>query len=354
MLLRRIGTALLFLGIAICLAPTLVVPFLDRIYYRGAPSDHYDGARFFNPGDHPPAKATFAPARFFNRWAKADRRAAWPERVPVTPTVPPPRVEGEGMLVTWIGHATVLVQTQGLNILTDPVWSDVVSPFPPVGPTRVRAPGVRFEDLPKIDLVLISHNHYDHMDLPTLKRLWARDRPAIVTSLGNDTILKAEGIEAKALDWGGTARLPGAEVLVARNHHWGSRWGTDRNRALWSAFVVRTRAGNIFYAGDTGWGDGSWVDEAARQGPFRLAIIPIGAYEPRDVMKSNHINPEEAVAIYEKLKPAAALGMHWGTFQLTFEGINDPPQRLAELRKARGIAEERFRATEAGQSFRVP
>ena len=356
MLLRRIGTALLFLGIAICLAPTLVVPFLDRIYYRGAPSDHYDGARFFNPGDHPPAKATFAPARFFNRWAKADRRAAWPERVPVTPTVPPPRVEGEGMLVTWIGHATVLVQTQGLNILTDPVWSDVVSPFPPVGPTRVRAPGVRFEDLPKIDLVLISHNHYDHMDLPTLKRLWARDRPLIVTSLGNDTILRNNGVEARAADWGeevgvATGR---ATVRVDRNHHWSSRWGTDRNRALWSAFTVNLPGGAIFFAGDTGWGDGSWVAEAARRGPYRFAIIPIGAYEPRDFMKTNHVNPDEAVAMFEALRPAMALGIHWGTFQLTFEAIDDPPRRLAALKRARGLPARSFVATEVGRSFSVP
>jgi L-ascorbate metabolism protein UlaG (beta-lactamase superfamily) len=350
--LRRIGTAFLFLTIGLCLAPSIVTPFLDRTYYEGPPSGHFDGERFFNPGSAQ-AGSHGGPARFFNRWVKGDERSAWPEHVPVRPTRPPIRVEGSEMLVTWVGHATVLVQTAGLNILTDPVWSDTVSPLPPIGPERVRAPGIRFEDLPKIDLILVSHNHYDHMDLPTLKRLWARDRPAIVTSLGNDSILKVRGIEARALDWGGTARVAGAEVIVARNHHWGSRWGTDRNRALWSAFVVRTGAGNIFFAGDTGWGDGSWVEEAAQLGPYRLAIIPIGAYEPRDVMKTNHVNPEEAVAIYEKLKPAVALGIHWGTFQLTFEGINDPPRRLAELRKARGIEDDRFRATEAGHSFRV-
>jgi L-ascorbate metabolism protein UlaG (beta-lactamase superfamily) len=363
-LLRRTGTVLLFLVIALCLAPSLVMPFLDRTYYQGAPSDHYDGERFFNPG---PADevAHGGPARFFSRWFSAnEERAAWPKQVPVTPTVPPRRVAGNDMVVTWIGHATVLVQVNGLNILTDPVWSETVSPFPPVGPERVRAPGVRFEDLPKIDLVLISHNHYDHMDLNTLKALWDRDRPAIVTSLGNDTLLRNKGIEAQAFDWGGSARSNGNcssgggcvpwQVTVLRNHHWGSRWGADRNRALWSAFAVNTEGGNIFFAGDTGWGDGTWADEAAKYGPYRLALIPIGAYEPRDVMKGNHINPDEAVALFGKLKPTAALGIHWGTFQLTFEGIDDPPKRLGALRKARGIAPEAFRATEAGQSFRVP
>jgi L-ascorbate metabolism protein UlaG (beta-lactamase superfamily) len=255
-------------------------------------------------------------------------------------------VEGQEMRVTWIGHATVLVQTKGLNILTDPIWSERASPFSFIGPKRVRAPGVRFEDLPKIDLVLISHNHYDHMDLPTLKRLWERDRPKIVTSLGNDTILRREGVEAVALDWNDRAPVGnGASVIVERNHHWGSRWGTDRNRALWSAFTIQLPGGNIFFAGDTGMGDGSWVREAAARRPFRLAIIPIGAYEPRDFMKTNHINPEEALSIFEVLKPAMALGIHWGTFQLTFEGIDEPRQRLAALRTQQGIASNRFVAT---------
>jgi L-ascorbate metabolism protein UlaG (beta-lactamase superfamily) len=353
-LLRRLGTGLLFILVALCLAPTLIPPFLDRVYYEGPVSGHFDGKRFFNPGTSPGAGGHGSAARFFNRVIGADERAKWPERVPVTPTVPPRRVEGGAMVVTWIGHATVLVQTQGLNILTDPIWSDVASPFPPIGPRRVRAPGVRFDDLPKIDLVLISHNHYDHMDLPTLKRLWARDRPRIVTSLGNDSILERRGVEAVALDWGGRTRIGPAEVVVERNHHWGSRWGTDRNRALWSGFTVRLPGGNFFYAGDTGWGDGSWVGEAARNGPFRFAIIPIGAYEPRDFMKTNHVNPDEAVAVFERLGAQMALGVHWGTFQLTFEGIDDPPRRLAALKKAWGLSPGAFVATEVGKSFEVP
>jgi L-ascorbate metabolism protein UlaG (beta-lactamase superfamily) len=353
--LRRIGTALLFLTIALCLAPSLIPPFLDRIYHEGPPTGHFDGQRFFNPG---PAATTShgGPARFLNRWVTGDNeRARWPSSVPVRPSVPPRQVHGEDMLVTWIGHATVLVQSAGLNILTDPVWSRTVSPLPPIGPDRVRQPGVRFEDLPKIDVVLVSHNHYDHLDLPTLKRLWERDRPLIVTSLGNDRILSAEGIESKALDWGhAIGAASGAEVEVVRNHHWSSRWGSDRNRALWSAFVVRLPGGNLFFAGDTGWGDGGWVDEAATRGPFRLAIIPIGAYEPRDVMKANHVDPDEAVAMFEGLDPAMAVGVHWGTFQLTFEGIDEPRRRLEEARRRRGIAPGRFIATEAGASFRVP
>lgn len=353
--LRSAGKGLLFLVIALCLAPSVAMPFLDRIYYRGPPSGHFDGARFFNPGDEA-GRPHAGPGRFIGRMIGDDARAAWPERVSVAPRVPPRRVAAGDMVATWIGHATVLVQAGGLNILTDPVWSDTVSPFPPLGPERVRAPGVRFEDLPKIDLVLVSHNHYDHLDLPTLERLWARDRPRIVTSLGNDAILRGRGIPATALDWGGRARGAGGawDVSALRNHHWSSRWGADRNRALWSAFAVRTGAGTIFFAGDTGWGDGGWVNEAAAHGPYRLAIVPIGAYEPRDFMKTNHVDPAEAVAIFERLAPAAALGIHWGTFQLTFEAIDAPRQRLAALKTARGIAPERFVATEAGLSWRVP
>jgi len=374
--LRRLGTLLLFLAVAFCFAPSLVPPFLDRVYYQGPRSDHFDGERFFNPTPGPASAAHGGPARFMNRFIGSSERAQWPAQVLVTPTVPPRRVDGTEMLVTWIGHATVLVQTAGLNILTDPIWSERASPFSFAGPKRVRVPGVRFEDLPKIDVVLVSHNHYDHMDLPTLKRLWERDRPLIVTSLGNDTILRGAGIPARALDWSGliwryggdawsTGPVPVLEcapagcsafsgIRVARNHHWSSRWGTDRNRALWSAFVVQTRAGNIFFAGDTGYGDGSWVDEAALRGPIRLAILPVGAYEPRDVMQANHLDPDEAVRIFEKLKAKTALGMHWGTFQLTFEGIDDPPRRLAAARKARGIPAEKFVTTEVGRTFSVP
>jgi L-ascorbate metabolism protein UlaG (beta-lactamase superfamily) len=350
--LRRLGAFLLFLAVALCFAPTLVPPFLDRVYYEGPASDHYDGRHFFNPDS--PATQRIDPRRFLNRWANGER-AQWPDQVPVHPSVPPARAAGREMLVTWIGHSTVLVQTAGLNILTDPIWSERASPFSFIGPRRVRAPGVRFEDLPRIDLVLISHNHYDHMDLPTLRRLWDRDRPLIVTSLGNDAILRGEGIDSVARDWGrNVAVRPGVEVLIERNHHWGSRWGSDRNRALWSAFTVRTPAGNIFFAGDTGWAGGDWARAAAAHGPFRLAIIPIGAYLPRDVMQDNHVDPEEAVRIFQILNPVRALGVHWGTFQLTFEAIGDPPRRLAAALRARAIAPDRFVAIEAGQSFSVP
>jgi L-ascorbate metabolism protein UlaG (beta-lactamase superfamily) len=357
--LKTAGSILLWIIVVLLLLPTLVPPFLDRIYYRGPASDHFDGQRFSNPdGDTATAgPRSGPPLAMIARFMMGRDRAVWPERVPVVPGRPEPRVDAASgrMVATWIGHATVLVQAGGINILTDPIWSERAGPFGVTGPTRVRAPGVRLDDLPKIDLIVISHNHYDHMDLATLKRLWARDRPLIVTSLGNDTILKGAGVPAVTRDWGGRVSVrPGIDVVVERVHHWGSRWMRDRNRALWSGFTVTLPGGNLFFAGDTGFGDGSWPVAARKDGPYRLAIIPIGAFRPRAMMSPSHIGPVEAVEVFQRLGAANGMAMHWGTFQLSEEGINEPPALLRRTLAQRGIAPDRFRATEVGQPWAVP
>lgn len=358
-LARWLGAALLWLVVVALLAATFVPAFLDRIYYDGPASDHYDGARFLNPDGAiafpvpPGARRGNLLTRFL---IASPDRPAWPEHVATSRDKPPARVFGRAMRASWVGHATVLVQTAGLNILTDPVWSDVVSPFPPLGPRRVAAPGIRFADLPKIDLVLLSHDHYDHMDLPTLRRLWARDRPLIVTSLGNDTILRGAGVPSVARDWGGTVRLRGASVHLLRNHHWSSRWGRDRNRALWTAFLVETASGNIFFAGDTGRGDGQWPKAALAYGPVRLALVPIGAFRfyPGQMANDAHIGPEQAVEMVRTLDPAQALPIHWGTFRLSNEGYDTPPRMLALFARCAGFAPERFRAWRIGVAEQVP
>lgn len=332
--LRVIGVTLFVLIVALCLAIVLAPPFLDRIYYRGPVSGHYDGARFFNPDGDDMARPPGGRSRggFLLRWITGnDDRPAWPQTVPVTQTRPAARVEGEQMVATWIGHATVLVQTQGLNILTDPIWSERAGPFGLVGPKRVTAPGVRFQDLPKIDVVIVSHNHYDHLDLDTLKRLWERDKPLIVTSLGNDAVIAGAGARAVAADWGQRVSVrPGIDVVVTRNHHWGSRWFTDRNRALWSSFTITLPGGNIFFAGDTGAGDMQWPAEAARIGPVRLAIIPIGAFRffPGSMETGSHIGPVDAVEVFRRLDAQTAIPIHWGTFRLSFEAYDTPPRLL--------------------------
>ena len=353
--IKGAAVALFFAVVALLLVPVLVPPFLDHVDYRGPRSDHFDGRHFFNPDpDQGIATSGKIPLGRLVHMAMGRKRAAWPQSVPVTPTRPVARVRGQALRVTWIGHSTVLVQTHGLNILTDPIWSAHTGPFG-LGPGRVRAPGVRFDDLPRIDLVLISHSHYDHLDLPTLKRLWARDHPMIVTPLGIDALLRRSGIGAVARDWGGQVRVaPGIEVVVERVHHWSTRWISDRNRDLWCGFTLRMPGGNLFYAGDTAYGDGAWIARAAADGPFRFAILPIGAFEPPEMMHSNHVNPAESVDIFTRLGAAEALGVHWGTFHLSDEGVDAPRQALAAALKARGIDPSRFRATEPGVAWDVP
>lgn len=352
---RLAGAVLLWTVVAFCLVATIVPHLLDRVYYRGAVSDHFDGQHFFNPdGDDDRLRATSGRSRFGFMWRQAfgdATRPVWPDQVPVKPGKPPARVEGGEMLVTWVGHATLLVQADGLNILTDPVWSKSAGPYG-IGPSRVAEPGIRFEDLPKIDVVLVSHNHYDHMDVATLKKLWERDRPLIVTSLGNDTILRTAGIEARGLDWGQSI----GRVHVTRNHHWDSRWFTDRNRALWSSFVVKLPHGNVFFAGDTGLGDGKWPAEAAALGPIRFAGIPIGAFRfEEDQMESgSHIGPGGAIQVWEGLGRPFAMPIHWGTFRLSREGYRTPPDMLAGMQRCAGVPAGRFAPVAIGQAVRVP
>ncbi len=345
--LRVLGSGLLWVIIALCCAITVIPPFLDRIYYQGPDSAHFNGARFFNPdGDDELRMPSATPRRggiagaAWRYLTGSDGRPPWPDHVSVVQTRPAARIDGTRMVATWVGHATVLVQTQGLNILTDPVWSDVAGPLG-VGPRRVAPPAIRFEDLPRIDLVMISHNHYDHMDLATLKKLWDRDRPKIVTSLGNDSVIGQMGVSANALDWGRHMQVkPGVEVVVTRNHHWSSRWGVDRNRAHWSSFTVILPGGNLFFAGDTGFGDGQWPREAATLGPVRLALIPIGAFRfaPGQMDIGSHIGPIQAAEVFARLSATRAIGIHWGTFRLSYESYDTPRGLLAAVMKCRGLA----------------
>ncbi|WP_380783706.1 MBL fold metallo-hydrolase [Sphingomonas sp. R86520] len=342
---KIVGGFILLLLVVGALIVTIVPRFLDRVYYRGPASDHFDGARFFNPdGDADtrqiqPAGTGGSRLGFFWRYfTGSDGRPAWPKSITIAPIAPPARVDGERMVVTWVGHATVLVQTQGLNILTDPVWARNAGPLG-TGPRRVAEPGIALDTLPKIDLVLVSHNHYDHLDKATLQRLWQRDRPRIVTSLGNDSVIGQTGADAVALDWGQRIAIkPGVAVTVTRSHHWGSRWFTDRNRALWSGFVVTLPGGNLFFAGDSGMGDGQWPAEAAALGPIRLALIPIGAFRfvPGQMESGSHFGPVDAVEVHRRLGATRSIPIHWGTFRLSFEAYDTPPKMLEAAMRCTG------------------
>lgn len=340
--------------IALALALALLGGAL--LYARaGAPpryprSDHYDGQRFHNP--NPGSTPRGASAML--EWQRTRTPAKWPEAVPVVPARPAARVEGADIVVTAVGHATHLIQTQGLNILTDPVFSERASPVQFAGPRRVRAPGVRFEDLPRIDLVLVSHGHYDHLDLPTLKRLWKRDRPRILTPLGHQALLHWAGIQSEEGDWGDRFEVaPGIAVHVDRVQHWTARGLQDRNRALWSGFTIELPGGNVFFAGDCGY-DASAFTAVRAHGPVRVALLPIGAYEPRWFMRTQHMDPAEAVAAFADLGAELAVGIHWGVWQLTDEAIDDPPAALGAALVAAGIAPARFPALVPGETLALP
>ena len=321
-------------------------------YYAGPPSDHFDGVRFFLPG----GRSTDKSRRDLLRWRFQSRELPpWPGEYPGLPQdKPPPRVHSAALRVAFVGHASFLIQTQGVNLLVDPVWSERASPLRFAGPKRVNAPGIAFDDLPPLDAILLTHNHYDHMDMATLKRL-AHQRPCpIVTPLGNDTIL-ARGIakvDARAYDWGDVARIGPLAVHLVPAQHWSARGLFDRRMALWCGFVIETAAGKIYVAGDTGYGDGRlFRDIFLEHGAMRLALLPIGAYEPRWFMREQHIDPEEAVRMFEDVDAGQALGCHWGTFRLTDEAIDEPPKRLAVALERAGVAPERFRAARPGEVF---
>lgn len=324
-------------------------------YYNGPVSDHFDGARFFNPGGGNEQRLGD-----LLKWQFGGGRSAWPEKAqsPFAPARPEPRIDGEALRLTMAGHASLLIQVAGLNILTDPVWSQRASPFSFAGPKRVREPGIRFEDLPDIHLVLVTHNHYDHLDLATLKALHERHRPRIVTPLGNDAIIRRAlpGARLDVTDWGDVLDVEdGVRLHTEPCHHWSARGTRDRRMALWAAFVIETPAGKIYHIGDTGFQDGIHYRAAARRhGRFRLAILPFGAYEPRWFMKNHHQNPEEAVRGMQLCNAAYAAGHHFGTFRLTNESIDAPVLALQKALEKAAIGNDRFLPLLPGQTFDVP
>ena len=320
-------------------------------YYSGPVSDHFDGTRFFNPGGTPPRGL-----RDLLRWRFGETRARWPASVPspFAGARPAPRVAD--LAVTMVGHATLLIQMAGLNILTDPVWSERASPLSFAGPRRVTPPGIAFEDLPDIDLVLLSHNHYDHFDTATLARLVEAHAPRIVTPLGNDTLLRRHvpGADVTAHDWGEAVPFGPLTIHLDPCHHWSARGTRDRSMALWASFTLDGPAGRVLFIGDTGYDRGRPYRAAARHGPPRLAILPIGAYAPRWFMSPQHQDPAEAVAGIQILRPKATIGHHWGTFQLTDEPREAPPEALTAALQAAGLPPHSFRTLQPGESWQPP
>ncbi len=322
-------------------------------YYRGKISDHFDGTRFFDPELN--NNKSFID---FLKWRFTTKSSDWPDNVPNNQfDLPPTRVMGSDLRVSYVGHVTFLIQTHGLNILTDPVWSERASPFSFAGPKRVIDPGIKFENLPPIDVVWISHNHYDHLDLKTIDLLWEKHKPRIITPLGNDTIIKDHNpnIKVEAYDWGDQVIISDSiKFYIEPMQHWSARGFFDRNKALWAALNIETKSGNIYFVGDSGYGDGRYFKKAkAKFGKFRLALLPMGAYEPRWFMKYAHMNPEDMIKAHIDLGKPFTVPSHYDVFKLTDEPRGEALVNLEKAKKHLSVG-EMLKPLEPGQFWFVP
>ena len=285
---------------------------------------HFDGKRFYNP-DAPQARGL--PQAL--RWKLTSRPEPSPAFISdVEPSCPPRRVEGSELRTTLVNHSTVLLQHRSSNILTDPIWSERAGPTAWIGPRRRRKPGVSWEELPRIDVVLLSHNHYDHLDLPTLRRLAARGDSTFIVPARGGELLRSENIgPAHELDWGESLPLPGFTIHAVPALHFSGRGIFDHNRTLWCGYVIEYRDRSVYFAGDTAFGPHfAQVREAF--GSPHLALLPIGAYEPRWFMSPVHMAPDEAVRAHEILAAKTSIAIHHGTFQLADEGLDTPAKQL--------------------------
>ena len=310
-------------------------------------SEHYDGQHFRNRNGTD--KSLFD---VFNmlRGSLSDAED-WPESVPNPEHGAVVDAVESGIRATYISHSTVLLQVDGLNILTDPVYSDRASPVSFAGPRRVRAPGITLGELPPIDLILISHNHYDHLDTDTLQAILRQQpsQPVVITGLGNGALIKALGFsDVRELDWDTGADIGGVSIHFVECQHRSGRGLFDQMASLWGSFVLETSAGRIYFAGDSGYSP-HFKEQGDKWGPFTLALLPIGAYEPRWFMADIHLNPEEAVKAHKELRSEQSLAIHYGIFQLTYEGIDAPLEDLRAALNQRGLDSAAFWTLEPGQ-----
>ena len=252
--------------------------------------------------------------------------------------------------VTWIGHATLLVQVDGMNVLTDPHWGSRASPVSWAGPRRLAPPGVAFEDLPRIDVVLISHDHFDHLNLPTVKRLAAAHDPLFLVPLGLKGWLADNGIHrAEELDWWQARVYRGVRFVCVPAQHFSQRTPWDRDRRLWASWAVLAGDRRFYFGGDTGY-FGGFKEAGERLGPFDLVAIAIGAYRPATMMRFVHTTPEQAVQASEDLRSQVLLGIHWGTFDLADEPLDEPPRRMLAEAERRGIGADRAWILKIGET----
>ena len=313
-----------------------------------ATSDHFDGERYYNPT----LPQNFVPSISSVFKLLLEGRSKWPKYVPNT-AVPQlnEKLASNDVAVTFVNHATFLLQISGLNILTDPVWSRRVSPFRWLGPARVRKPGIAFDELPNIDLILLTHNHYDHMDLDTLTKLNQRFAPTVLVSTGNKTLLRSIGFEdVHELDWWDDIQInPALKITFAPTQHFSGRSLWDRQKSLWGSYMLHYRNRLIYFGGDSGYSS-HFSEIRQRLGPPDLSFLGIGAYAPRWFMKPMHMNPEEAVQAHQDLESRQSIGMHFGTFQLSSEAIDQPKIDLEAALSQQDVPDEQFVTLAEGET----
>lgn len=320
----------------------------DSGSYRGAPSDHFDGNVFFN---NPKTESRSFKDTF--KWWRTRTRVDWPKQVTNTahPLLKPQN--SQDIIVTFINHATVLLQSQHYTILTDPIWSQVAGPFSWLGVKRVRAPGIALDALPRIDMVLISHSHYDHMDIPTLQALEKAFHPVFLVPLGNKGFLERQGLtHVVELDWWQSYPIPHGQVTFLPTQHWSARWLNDRNKTLWGSFGISMANHLLYFGGDAGYSP-HYTEIQAKWGSPEIAFLSIGAYKPRWFMKPHHLDPAEAVQAMKDLHAKHAIGMHFGTFQLGDDGYGEPIQDLMTAKKAAKVPADQFFLLDQGESWRL-
>lgn len=317
--------------------------------YRGPVSDHFDGQKFFTPRGRA-QKTTWSS---FVRWQLSREPGAWRDFHDEPYGAAPPTRVGPGELrVTFINHATVLLQLDGVNVITDPIYAERASPVSFAGPKRVRPPGIRFEDLPPLDAIVISHNHYDHLNVETLQRLQvASPQAQVFAGLGNRAYLESVGIKnVIEVDWWQSHSIKDIKVTSVPTQHFSNRGTTDGDATLWSGYVFEGASGRTYFAGDTGYGP-HFREVGERLGPMRLAVLPIGAYLPVWFMNPIHVTPNEAVQAKTDLKAAYAVAMHFGTFPLGDDGETQP---VDELHRALGPDRDDFWVLGFGEGRQVP
>jgi L-ascorbate metabolism protein UlaG (beta-lactamase superfamily) len=306
-------------------------------------SDHYNGDTFFNPGHHEMKS-------FWDvlKWKLTTEATPWPESVPHQHFPFPQYHPDLKAIVTFVNHATFLLRYDGLTVLTDPIFSQRASPVRFAGPKRVREPGVSLDQLPAIDVVMISHNHYDHLNLESLKHIDEKFHPLFLVPLGDEELLKKAGIQnVREMDWWEEQQVKEHTIVFTPAQHWSARGLFDKCKSLWGSFFIKSSKFKTYFAGDTGYGKHFKMIQE-RLGTPDLSLLPVGAYEPRYFMKFSHMNPEDAVLAHQDLQSTYTLGMHFGTFQLTDESIDEPVTKLKSMQV------ENFTALDFGESKIFP